>query len=324
MTFMTPEAYYQALLTAIPVANKRIIIHVMDIRWGGKHDTFIPLLKAAAQRGVRVQLIGDAYSRFQSKIPHLKRGHSQGWKTQVRTSDDLRKSGVEVTYIGKIGINPFAGRTHSKITIVDDEVFTFGGINFTADWFINSDFMLHMHDAILADRLDQLVQDIKSDAKILPDLEELLGEGATMLFDGGTPGKSIIYDTACTLIKNAAHVYFVSQMCPSGQLAQLLHKTDSSCYFISPRQTDFPANIGLILDQKRYRIRNLYKGTRYIHAKFILTVDKQGKKHLLCGSNNFSWRGISFGTKEIAVHSTDPRLWDEVYQYMQRSIVDVR
>jgi hypothetical protein len=36
---------------------------------------------------------------------------------------------------------------------------------------------------------------------------------------------------------------------------------------------------------------------------------KDGSKAVLSGSHNFSWRGVAFGTKEIALYSTDPNVW---------------
>jgi hypothetical protein len=109
-------------------------------------------------------------------------------------------------------------------------------------------------------------------------------------------------------------------MCPSGRLAKLLNSTNNVCYFIRPSQVDPPSNLALIFDKARFGIKNHYKGKGYIHAKFILTEGNDGSKHIISGSNNFSWRGIAFGTKEIAVHSTDATLWQTFYDYMQDKI----
>jgi len=323
MRFLSAESYYQALLHGIPQARQRIIIHAMDMRWGNRLEAFIPLLIAAAGRGVEVCLVGDMYSKFHASMPHMNRTKSNNWSYVTHIRDQLRAGGVMVTYTGKIGLNPFAHRTHSKITLLDDQIFTFGGVNFSSDSFANTDYMLEMHDTILADRLHRLVKTIEADEKqSLPDLEELLGGTATLLFDGGTPKKSIIYETACKVVGSAKKVYYVSQMCPSGKLAKQITATANECYFIKPSQADPPANFALIFDKARYKITNHYTGKRYIHAKFILTEDKNGSKHIISGSNNFSWRGIAFGTKEIAVHSTDPILWQAMYDFLQTEIVN--
>jgi cardiolipin synthase len=320
MRFVSAEDYYTALVRGIPKATRRIIIHAMDIRWGPRCDVLAPLLSEAAKRGVQVQIVGDAYSRFQARMPRLNRAKGASWQHSVTVNERLRADGVIVTYIGKLGFNPFAGRTHSKITLLDDHIFTFGGVNFTDDSFDNTDYMLEMHDPILADRLARLVKRIASNQLVLSDLEEQVGGNATLLFDGGQPKTSTIYDTACRIVSQAKKVYYVSQMCPSGRLAKLIKATDYECYFIRPGQADIPSNLALMADKQRYHIKNSYHGEKYIHAKFILTEDKNGTRHLVSGSNNFSWRGIAYGTKEIAVHSTDDRLWQDFYSFLNSQI----
>ncbi len=321
MRFYLTDAYIQALLSGIPKARKRVIIHATDIRWGEHLNVFLPLLADAAKRGLEVRIIGDMYSKYLSLAPHLNRSSSISWKATSAINDTLRQNGVQVSYIGKLHLNPFKRRTHSKITLLDDRIFTFGGINFSEGALQNKDYMLEMHDPILADRLYRLVRTIESNDPVpLPDLEEQLGGEATLLFDGGTPKQSIIYDTACRLAATAKKIYVVSQMCPSGQLAKNINKTDNECYFIRFNQTDPPDNLGLIFDQKRYHIKNRYTGNAYIHAKFLLTEDHNGTKHLLSGSNNLSYRGVAFGTREIALHSTNIELWNSFYQFIQQEI----
>jgi hypothetical protein len=321
MHFIEPPTYLQALKEGIPRAKQRVIIHAMDIRWGAMLETLVPLLIEAAGRGVDVRIVGDAYSRFKARTPRSSHNQSASWPEIKKLSDRLRQSGAQVVYTGKLGLNPFARRTHSKITLVDDQIFTFGGVNFTDVSFGDKDYMLEMRDPILADRLYRLVRAIEKDEpQPLPDLEEQLGGNAALLFDGGTPKQSVIYETACKLVENAKKVYYVSQMCPSGRLAKHIKATDYECYFIHPHQTDFPANLALVGDKFKYKIRNNYTGSRYIHAKFILTEGKNGSKHIVSGSNNFSWRGVKYGTREIAVHSTDERLWQDFYNFLQKTI----
>jgi cardiolipin synthase A/B len=322
MGFLPSSAYYKALLKGVESAQKRIIIQAMDVRWGPRLEELVPLLEQAAQRGVEVRIIGDAYSKFQATMPHIARGASPSWRHINAINERLRSYHAHITYTGKVGLNPFAGRTHSKITILDDRVYTFGGINFTDDSFQNTDYMLEIDDPLLANRLYRLVRNIEQGSRRpLPDLEEQLGGEATLLFDGGTPKSSIIYDTACKIVSTAVRVYYVSQMCPSGPLAKKITATNNACYFIKARQADPPANFALLVDKARYKITNRYQGSKYIHAKFILTEDRNGSKHVLSGTNNFSWRGVAYGTREIAVHSTDPALWQSFYAFLQHEII---
>lgn len=324
MRFLRAADYARSLADSIPKARQRVIINAAGFLWGSKVNIFIPLLQEAVARGVEVRIVADVYSKFVARTPHPNRSRKDmyPWSKIVSINDGLRQAGAHITYVGRLGLNPFSRRIHSKITIVDDRIFTFGGVNFTDDMFSNHDYMLDMRDPILADRLYRLIRGIeKNRPGPMPDLDEQLGGTATLLFDGGTPGTSVIYDAACRAVSTARKVYFVSQMCPSGRLAKLLNATDSECYFIRPKQADPPANIALAFDQWRFRVKNRYSAPRYIHAKFILTEDKNGSKHIVSGSNNFSWRGVAYGTKEIAVHSTDPGLWQQFYDFLRQDIM---
>lgn len=321
MHLLNAKQYFQALLEGIPKTNRRIVIHAMIVSWGPYTKALVPLLAAAGKRGVDIQIVGDRFTKFQANLPRFSRPKYSPWSYTATINAQLEENGATCAYIGKVGLNPYKHRTHSKITILDDRIFTFGGVNFSDDSFENHDYMLDMHDPILADRLYRLVMAIKKDDRsVLADLDEQLGGQATLLFDGGAPGKSVIYDTACQVVSTAKKVYYVSQMCPSGKLAKNIRATDNECYFITPSQAEPPANLALVLDTLRYKITNRYHGKTYIHAKFILTEDKNGSKHIISGSNNFSWRGIAYGTREIAVHSTDTKLWDAFYGFLQQNI----
>lgn len=321
--FTPANDYFEALLTKIPKAKKRVIINAMTVMWGERTEQLVPLLSAAAGRGVEVRVVGDIYSKFYAMTPRPNRSPVPSWKHIEGVIAQLQSAGVSVTYIGKpLGLNPFKRRCHTKITILDDFVYSFGGINFGDDSFLNHDYMLGMYDSKLADRLYALVRAIEADTKQMDDIRKQLSEADEMLFDGGTPNQSIIYETACDVVADAEKVYLVSQMCPSGKLAELITAADNECYFIRPSQADPPAQFDLAWDAWRYRVRNLYKGHTYIHAKFILTEGRDGSKHLISGSNNFSWRGIKYGTKEIALHSTDPELWQTFYTFMRTEVAN--
>lgn len=316
--FTPANDYFEALLAKIPKAKKRIIINAMTIMWGARTEQLVPMLVAAAKRGVEVRIVGDIYSKFYAMTPRPNRSPVPSWKHIESVTAELQTAGVSVTYIGRpLGLNPFKKRCHTKIIIIDDYVYSFGGINFGDDSFLNHDYMLGVDNQKLADRLYTLVREIEADRKLpMKDAREQLSEADEMLFDGGTFKQSVIYETACDVVAEAEKVYYVSQMCPSGKLAELITATDNECYFIRPSQADPPAQFDLAWDALRYRVNNRYKGATYIHAKFILTVGRDGTKHLVSGSNNFNWRGIKYGTKEIALHSTDPELWQTFYTFL--------
>lgn len=321
LRLITAVNYFDALLKDIPTAKKRIVINAMGILWGPQTEKLLPLLQNALERDVEVRIVGDIFSKLEANLPRLHRGDgTPKWSHTLAVNTELRDRGAHITYVGRIGLNPFKGRCHSKITIIDDTVYTFGGINFTSGSFANHDYMLTATNPQLAERLYLLVRDIEKDQRLM-DINEPLEKAITLLFDGGTPDSSAIYDEACNLVAEAKKVYYVSQMCPSGRLAKLITATENYCYFNRSSQAEPPLNMALPVDRLLHRISNRYKGKTYIHAKFILCEGKDGSRRLLSGSNNFSWRGIAYGTKEIAISSSDSMLWDSFYSYMQEEVI---
>ncbi len=320
-TLLPAPEYYTRLQQVISTAKKRVVIEAMVVLMDGRTEAFVPLLLDALGRGVRVRIVGDTYSRFESRTAGIaNRGAHFSWQKTALAAEQLHKAGAEVIYFGKLGLNPFSGRCHTKITVVDDTAFTFGGVNFSDSHFDYRDLMLECQNATLADRLDNIVREIENAGK-QSNLTEKLDACTTLLFDGGAPRHSAIYQKACEIIAEADKVYYVSKMCPSGQLAKLLTKAEAHCYFNRPELEGLPANLAIMWDQRRFDIKNLYTGSHHIHAKIILTEGRDGSRHVISGSNNFSWRGIAYGTKEIAVHSTDPVLWQTFYNFVQREII---
>jgi len=313
--------YLEAVYTLIEAAEKRIVIHAMVVAWQPPlADKLTPLLTAALNRGVSVTIVGDAYSKLSVVTEHpLASLRGSGWRYTALVNRELRHAGAEITYVGTLGMNPFAKRCHSKITIIDDTILSFGGVNFYTPAFDANDYLLKTSNQKLADTLQRLVQDIGKNSH-LNDFTKSLDNKTTLLFDAGREGVSEIYSTALKTVATAQKVYFVSQMCPTGPLAQAIRSVDSVCYFNRPSQASPSIAAALLYDITRNSIKNSYKRDRYLHAKFILTEDSDGTRHVISGSHNFNWRGVAYGTREIALHSTDPTLWQTLYNYMQQNI----
>lgn len=323
MTFdlLDANTYVQRLANHISQAKKRIVIASMAVLWGDKTGTLFAEIDKALARGVNVHILLDAYTRTGLGFNGTKQLFRQRLQKTEAIFKDIQKKGARVDLVGKIGINPFKGRCHVKITVVDDDCFSFGGINFVDQAFVNHDYMLHTHNADLADCLAQLVGRIGRAKLPLPDAEVPLGSHSSILFDGGKPKHSIIYERATILARQAERVWFVSQMAPSGPLAHALKAANATCYFNRPEQvTHTIASWALAFDQQRYRIVNHYYGHDYIHAKFILFELYDGSKALITGSNNFSYRGVAFGTQEIALYSTDKQLWQQLVDFTNKHI----
>jgi cardiolipin synthase len=324
LRLMPAADYYAELLRVIPQAQERVVLHAMIISWTPElARTLLPVLRGALQRGVQMELVGDIYTKswltyFSEYTLHSKPGGM--WRHTLAVNRELSSLGAHITYIGRIEANPFKGCCHSKITIIDDIVYTFGGVNYSDASFTDNDYMFCVRDRTLANRFEQLVRTIATNRPIMDDTSEVLDATTTLLFDGGAADTSIIYDTACTLVSQAKHVLYVSQFPPSGRLGKIMAQKSCTCYCNRPSQAGFPFNLAFALDTRRYGTTNHYMHDTYIHAKYIMTEDADGSKHVLSGSNNFSWSGVHFGTKEIAMHSTDPAIWQALDAYTKKNI----
>lgn len=317
MKILAGKNYYEDLLQTIPMARNRIVITAMQVQYGHETGEILDLVKIALSRGVRVHILADVYSNTPLAYGELIPG-SATKKSLQKTKDffeDLHSIGARITWWGKIGLNPFKHRDHVKAVVVDDNVYTFGGINFWDKGLKAEDYMLKHQSSKLADEIEKLVAHI-ADGKDRRDFAHPLDRKNMLLYDSGIPKKSMIYDEACRLAQNADRIYYVSQMCPSGELAGYIRQNNYTCYFNRPAQMSFPANLQTLVDQAKYEIKNSYKKSTFIHAKFILFELKDGKKALISGSNNFAWRGVSYGTKEIALLSYDEQLWNDLYKFV--------
>lgn len=313
--------YYDSLLGEIPRAKKRIVIASMVLLWGERAAPVFGMLEDALKRGVEVTILLDNYTRLTYLLGLKPRSSGKERRRQTfRALEDLSSKGAKLHLFGKIGFPPQKGRCHVKITVIDNTSYAFGGVNFLDEQFVHIDYMLMSKNAKVADTLANTVGEICQNGSPLPDTEIELSKTTRILFDGGKPKQSIIYERASELTAQAKKVYFVSQMMPSGQLAALLKETKSEIYSNRPEMMSSPAGLAQAFDQQRYRISNSYKGVQYIHAKFMLFELPGGRKAVLSGSHNFSWRGVSFGTQEIALHSTEPKLWDQLYELFKKNI----
>lgn len=313
------EDYYKSLLKEIPKAKKRIVIAAMAMLWGERTGPIFVMLQDAIKRGVTVTVLIDNFTRL-TYLLGLKPPSSgkERLRQTFRTLEDLSAKGAKIHVFGPLGFPPHKGRCHIKVTVVDDTVFSFGGINFYDEAMDNADLMLTSKSPEVADCLDQLVSRVISTHPPLPDGEVIINKESKILFDGGLPKRSLIFERACELTAQAKKVYFMGQMVPSGQLAQLLHETNAVIYTNRPEQMRPLESIGQAFDQQKYRITNKYLGNAYIHARFMLFEMSGGRKVLLSGSHNFSYRGVSYGTQELALHSTNPALWEKLYLFMRR------
>lgn len=303
------QAYVKDLTEKIAAAKRRIAITSLIFTDDDSTDRLIIALKQAAKRGVAVDILADSFtfSEFGGFFNPFKK-HTKRSRYALRNARSLKQSGISFTWLDdRLKLNPFAGVTHIKWSVVDTTCYVFGGVNlYTGGIAQSTDYMIRLDDSLLADAL--VKQQIAIAASPTPLYPGYTGTSkiGTWHIDSGKQNDSIIYDRACELAKKATHILFVSQYAPSGPLAKILKYATADVYYNQPKTTSFPTNLMLWRDQLASGIQSQYTRKKYLHAKFIIFTMPDGKKIALTGSHNFSHKGVVFGTREIALETQNP------------------
>ncbi len=315
------DKYYESLLKQVPKARKRIVIASMALLWGERTGPIFIMLEDALKRGVAVTILLDNYTKL-TPLLGLKPPSSgkDRLRQTFRTLEKLSSSGAKVHVFGKIGLIPQKGRCHVKATVVDNVSYSFGGVNFYDEMFDRADYMLRSESPELADCLEELVSRIIHGHPPLADGEVKLNRETHILFDGGRPKSSLIYERACELAAQAEKLTLATGIMPSGELARLMNETRSTLYTNRPENMLTLEGINQAFDQQKYRLHNAYKRDGPVHCKAVLFEMPGGRRSLLTGSHNFSYRGVSFGTQEIALHSKDPEVWEQIRLFVNRRL----
>lgn len=313
---VTSKRYLDSMIADIAKARERVVVLALLVSYDGATWGLFSALESAIARGVEVRITVDEYYLrlyFAGRASRLR-------ETQNKL-EHLRSCGADVTRLKAASLHPFKGRCHSKITIIDDVVYSFGGTNIADKAVRNNDFMIRVCNRDVARELYRLCLLIET-GEAHQDFQFPLGEGSVVLVDGGRSGNSIIYSKACELAARSRRVYYVSQFCPTGPLARLLRSTDTKFYF--NRSAASAPHIGamLTIDKAIGRIRTSYRCSSYLHSKLILAELQDGSRALLSGSHNFKNQGVKYGTQEIALYSTDFDLWDQLYVYVANEVAN--
>jgi cardiolipin synthase len=287
------------------------------------HDVF-EAAKQAAQRGVETNIAADAFTfsefgGYFNIFKHFK-ARSQAAK---KLAQSFKNVGVTFRWLGGgFKFNPFAGVTHLKWSVIDDTVYCFGGANLYQEGIMKVDYMLKLHNPRLANELVQEQQEI-----IAADMSFRAYDGLHRPFefgavyvDSGKRGDSAIYNRACELAAQAISITFVSQYCPTGRLANILKQKQAKVYFNQPQHTPFSIKLMLRFSSFRTGLTSLYQHKTYLHAKFILFEMPDGQKIALTGSHNYSYSGVRFGTREIALETTSKEVYSQLEDFFQKGV----
>lgn len=313
--------YISDAIRTITAAKHRVIFMSLMFTDDDATDDFVDALEAAAKRGVSVQIAADVFTYGELGghfLPY--KFYTKKSRATTRTVKELTKLGITFNWLGRFSVTPVTGRTHIKCLVVDDTVYSFGGVNlYGKDILGNSDYMFICKDARLADDLTHEFNQItKADRGRYTYRSHKFSYGKhTILTDGGFQGDSIIYRRVCELAKDASEVLLVSQYCPTGKLSRILKNKPSRLYF-NPPELAGPINkavitIGMLFSQQKTR----YTRDRYLHAKFMIFTMPDGRKIAVTGSHNFVYGGVLLGTREIALETDDPKIVRQLERFFE-------
>lgn len=316
--------YLKEAIATISAAKHRVIFMSLMFTDDDVTDDFVDALEAAAVRGVSVQIAADVFTYGELGGHFLPfKFFTQKSRATTTTVRELTKKGVTFNWLGRFSVTPVSGRTHIKCLIVDDIVFSFGGVNlYGKDILGNNDYMFLCKDARLADDLSHEFNQItKADRGRYTYRSHKFSYGKhTVLTDGGFQGDSIIYRRVCDLAKDASEILLVSQYCPTGKLSRILKSKASRLYF-NPPELAGPMNKAVISVGMFFSgHKTLYEKKRYLHAKFMIFTMPDGSKIAVTGSHNFVYGGVLLGTREIALETADPKIIRQLERFFTTNV----
>ncbi len=320
--FLLPKEYVTDAAKHIRNATSRVSFLCMVVADDQSTDELIDALAEAAERGVTVEVAADVFTYSElGGFVWPTRYRTKQSRATTRMSKRFIKSGVKFTWLGRTHSLIYSGRTHIKWCVVDDTVYSFGGVNLYEKGIESHDYMFKIVDNELADKLiDEYHRLTRADAggyayrsHSFPHADD------TILIDGGFFGDSIIYRRVCNLAKDAKKVVLVSQYCPTGKLSRILKKTDTKLYFNLPSNAKGMNKLVIKAGMFVTGNKSLYKKSRYLHAKCMLFTMNDGRTIAITGSHNFSNAGVILGTREIALQTEN----QDVISHLKKFIKDL-
>jgi cardiolipin synthase len=324
MKLVLPPDYVKQATELITNAKERVYLIAMVIADHPATHELMIALEEAAKRGVTVTVTADifTYGEVSGGFLPLKY-YSPGVKEVNHMVKRLKAAGVKFLWLGRGHVTILNGRTHSKWCVVDDDCFVFGGVNVYQEGITeNTDYMFRLKNNRLADRLgyeqNRIAKAERSSTNYPSVTYEL--EGNSVLIDGGIIAHSVIYRRATELAKEAKSIIFVSQYCPTGKLARIFKKTNVELYFNRPEQANSLNQALIRISMLTSGFKTKYKKEPYLHAKFIIFTMEDGSRVAITGSHNFAFTGVLFGTREIALETTDPKIIDQLQTFYEKYI----
>lgn len=318
------KRYVTELIGSIKRARSSIDMIALTIAEDDATRELIDALCRASERGVEVSVGFDLFFTYREIEKTSKRWWTFWERTQLmrETRRNLQRAGVKVHWFGQFSPFLFFRRTHIKWSIIDDVVYTFGGINLYHEGLENVDYMFRVTDPTL-------VEELRSEHRRIVAAERsghayrshLFGTVShTVLIDGGKPFDSIIYRHILAYARESERITYVSQYAPHGQLGKVLTEHGvGKLYFNHWRQADDIFNrLALRWIMTVRGFQTLYRGERYLHAKFMIFTMPNGREVAITGSHNLAPIGSWLGTREVALETTDPKIIAQLRRFLDK------
>src|SRR5664279_4173672 len=317
---LLPQQYIADATQRIHDATRRVRVIALTIADEAETGALLDALVTAARRGVDVHVAADTFTyadaagRFVPKSYLTKRRRSS-----MDMTTKLTDAGATFDWLGQEGGLPWRGRTHTKFCVVDDTVYSFGGVNMDDHGATSADYMLRISDRHLADDLVQVYARTRSATSFFSGLRSsALKYGRDhVLVDGGVPGDSIIYRQALKYAHKAERIVLVSQYCPTGELGKIVDSKNHEMWFNPPRNASHFNRALISASMAITRHRTLYRKQQYLHAKVMVFYLGSGKRVAITGSHNFVRGGVTLGTREIALQTENPPVVDQIETFIE-------
>lgn len=321
-TLLPSLDYLADLVGRVHQARRRVHLTTLTLADGFLTGALIDALVDAARRGVDVCVQADTFTFRDSASSLLPGRVPTRARRDARTlAWRIRSAGGTFTWLGHARGPLFKGRTHTKLTVVDDAVYAFGGVNLDDRGVTNVDFMLRFDDPALADALSDVHAEIRTVNRApRPASIALPHEHGEVLIDGGGAGDSIIYRRAVELVEQAVEVTLVSQYCPTGELGRAIKERPHRIFFNRPGQASLLNRALIASSMVTTRTSTSYAHPDYLHAKVILAHLPDGSRAAITGSHNFVWRGVEYGTREIALLTRHDDSVDAIARFIDTEV----
>lgn len=322
-TLISPQAYIADATSRIHSAHSRVRVIALTIADESETASLIEALCAAARRGIDVHVAADTFTYTDAAGRFVPQRYiSRRRRRSMTMARTLTEAGVRFDWLGQEGGLPWRGRTHTKFCVVDDTVYSFGGVNLDDQGVANVDFMLRVTDHRLAEdvvRVYERTRNANSRASGFRSVALTYGKDQ-LLVDGGIPGDSIIYRRALKYARKAQRIVLVSQYCPTGDLGRAIAAKPHEMWFNPPRNASVFNRLLIAASMLATGHRTMYSKRQYLHAKTIIFYMKSGKRVAITGSHNFVSGGVSLGTREIALQTKNAVVIDQIESFIESSV----